>query len=64
MSPLMCAARDNPNPEVVSVLLRAGADGLSRSAEGKTALEYAAWNSNLAGTPQYRELERASLQTP
>ena len=36
----MGAARVNDNPEVVKVLLDAGADGKLKSNEGKTALDY------------------------
>ena len=47
MPPLLWAARDNPNPRVVSVLLEAGADIHSKDQKGRTALMQAAMhNSN------------------
>src|SRR5271157_3690374 len=42
MNALMNAARSNPNPEVITALLKAGADLKTQSNEGFTALMYAA----------------------
>jgi ankyrin repeat protein len=36
-TPLMVAARNNPNPEVITVLLKSGAIAKLKSKEGKTA---------------------------
>jgi ankyrin repeat protein len=60
MTPLMDAARRNPNPEVISVLLKAGADVNTKDNEGKTALDYAKENEELKGTQAIKELEAAT----
>jgi hypothetical protein len=53
---LMYAARNNTNPEVLSVLLKAGADGKARDSSGKTAYDCAQDNKRLKGTDAYRKL--------
>lgn len=40
-TPLMLAARDNPDPEVVRTLLQLGADAQARNLHGQQALHYA-----------------------
>jgi len=59
-TPLILAARHNPNPEVITTLLRAGADGKAKSNEGKTAFDYAQYNEKLKGTDALRQLQEAS----
>jgi ankyrin repeat protein len=54
------AAFTNPNPEVVTVFLKAGADAKAKDNEGKTAFDLAYWNPALKGTDAYRHLEEAS----
>ena len=41
------------NPEVITVLLDAGADITLKSSGGKTAFDYAKNNESLKGTEQY-----------
>lgn len=57
---LMSAARSNRNPEVISVLLKNGADASIRDNEGKIAVDYAAVNTRLKNTDAYQELIAAS----
>jgi uncharacterized protein len=45
-TPLMFAASYNPNPEVISVLLKAGADVKAQDGNGRTALMWAAADQN------------------
>jgi len=49
----MCAAGANQNPEVIKVLLEAGADGKIRCKNGKTAFDYAKENKHLQNTEVY-----------
>jgi len=58
---LMLAAAYNANPDVLTALLKAGADAKAKDSGGKTALDYAQENDNLAGTEALRLLE-SSLQ--
>lgn len=44
-TPLMWAAWCNPNPEVIAVLLKAGADVNMKDANGCTPLLWAAWGN-------------------
>ena len=44
MTALMCAAEYNPNPEVITVLLKAGADVNAQDKYGTTPLMFAAKN--------------------
>lgn len=44
----MKAAGSNPNPEVIKVLLEAGADGTRKCYEGKTAFDYANYNDAIS----------------
>jgi hypothetical protein len=56
-TPLMYAASNNPDPEVISVLVQTGADVNVRTAEGWTALMYAARdNANPAVTTRLLQL--------
>ena len=48
-TPLHLAAENNPDPEVVGVLLEAGADASARAYYGQTPLHLAARNDNPAG---------------
>jgi ankyrin repeat protein len=47
-------------PEVITVLLKAGADGTAKDSMGKTAFDYAKNNEKLKGTDAIRQLEEAS----
>jgi ankyrin repeat protein len=50
------------NPEVISLLLRAGADPDLRDDYGKTALDYARKNELLQGTDALKALKAARYQ--
>ena len=50
----------NPKLEVISTLLKTGADGKAKDNEGKTAFDYAQDNEKLKGTDAYRQLQKAS----
>jgi len=60
-TPLMYAAWYNQNPEVVKVLLEAGADAKLVDDFGKKAIDYAKKNEYLLGTSIYKKLEEASM---
>jgi hypothetical protein len=49
---------------MITVLLKAGADGTIVSDEGKTAFDYAAGNPKLKGTAAYKALEKALTPPP
>jgi hypothetical protein len=51
---------NNRSPEVIMVLLRAGADGKSEDRAGNTAFYYAQGNEKLKGTFGFKQLENAS----
>ena len=51
--PRMYTADTNPNPEVITTLLKAGADAKAKNRDGKTAFDYAQKNEKLAGTKAY-----------
>ena len=57
---MMHAAEWNPNPDVVRLLLNAGADAKVKDNQGMMALDYAENNAMLAGTEVYRQLEEKS----
>jgi ankyrin repeat protein len=56
----MVAARYNQNPEVITTLLKAGADAKAKDSAGKTAFDYAKNNDRLEGTDAYSQLQEAS----
>jgi ankyrin repeat protein len=58
---LMIAAEHTVDERVVGVLLKAGANSVLKSQEGKTAWDYAMKNMNLWGTGPYADLRRAQL---
>ena len=49
----MYAAMYNQNPEEITTLLKAGADGKAKDREGKTAFDHAQVNEKLTGTDAY-----------
>lgn len=56
----MWAAGHNPNPEVIELLLDAGADGTLKDSRGKTAFDHAKeQNEALVGTDVYWRLNDA-----
>ena len=57
-TPLMIAARQNLNSEVIRFLIESGADVGVKNKEGKRALDYAEWNENLKGTDVYNLLRK------
>ncbi len=59
-TPLIWAATFNPNPEVILILLKAGADPKAKTTEGKTAFDLVQENANLKGTEAYRQLQDAT----
>lgn len=59
-TPLMYAAAFNQNPEVISALLKAGADPRAKAKDGTTALSLAEGNQALKGTQQLKDLQKAA----
>ena len=59
MTALMWAAKHNPNPEAITVLLGAGGNGKLISSEGKTAFAYASENDKIKESQQYWDLNKA-----
>jgi ankyrin repeat protein len=53
----MGAALFNENPEVVELLLEAGADPAAEDVHGNTAWDYVRMNRQLAGTTAFASLE-------
>ena len=58
LTPLMLAANCG-NPEAITALLRAGADGKLKDNSGKTAFDYVAGNEELIGVDLYKVLDKA-----
>ena len=56
----MVAAGWNFNPEVLNVLLKAGADVNEKDKNGRRAVDYARGNKRLAGTDALKRLEELS----
>ncbi|HJM39611.1 MAG TPA: ankyrin repeat domain-containing protein, partial [Planctomycetota bacterium] len=56
---LMLAARYNSSLEVITVLLKAGANAKTKSKTGETALDYAKENEKIYKTKAYWELNDA-----
>ena len=61
-TPLMHAASFNSNPDVITVLLKAGADVKVKSRLGETALDYAKENEEIYKTKAYWELNDANYK--
>ena len=61
LTALMAAAWNSPSPEVITVLLQAGANANRKDREGKTALDYAEMNGKVKGTDAYLELKKATF---
>jgi uncharacterized protein len=59
-TPLMDAAGYNPDPDVIGILLKAGANARATNRDGETALDIAQRNPDLQGTDAIRKLEKAS----
>jgi ankyrin repeat protein len=57
---LMLAACHTTNPEIVQLLIEAGADTRAKDNEGKTAFDLAAANGALRGSAAYQALTRAA----
>ena len=55
---LILAAQYTRNPEVISVLLEAGADANKEDDSRMDARNYAGMNEHLQGTPVLRELQK------
>ena len=62
LTPLMIAAMNNLEPEVITILLKSGANGTQKSNEGKTAFDYAKDNESIKGTNAYWELNDAQYK--
>ena len=54
------AARDNPNPEVITALMKVGAVPKAKDSCNKMTIDYAEYNQNLKGTDAYRKLNDLS----
>ena len=59
LSPLMLAAANTSNPDVVSALLKAGADAKAKNRAGETAADMAKQNYDVYNTPAYWALKDA-----
>ena len=59
---LMRAAKWNSNPEVVLVLIDAGADGATGDWRGRTAFDHVSANEALHGTDVYWRLHAARFR--
>lgn len=55
----MVAAGWNQKPEVITTLLKAGADGKAKDSWGRTAFDHAQNNKKLKGTDAYWKLNDA-----
>jgi len=62
MTLLMMAAQETVDPEIITALLNAGADGSLRDDDDNTAYDYAKENENLKGTKQYWDLNDARFK--
>ncbi|MCL1874987.1 MAG: ankyrin repeat domain-containing protein [Synergistaceae bacterium] len=60
LTPLMLAARINPNLEVITTLLNHGTAPKVKDDSGKMAIDYARENENLKNAEALRRLEEAS----
>jgi len=56
----MVGARANEDPEVVIVLLNAGANGKLKSSDDMTAFDYGAGNDKLKGANALKALQAAA----
>ena len=61
-TPLICASWYNQNPEIITTLLKHGADAKAKSNEGKTALDYAKDNPKIYQTEAYWELNQVMYE--
>ena len=61
-TPLMRAAGNNSNPEVIEVLLNADANAKAKDKEGKTALDYAKDNKKIYKTKVYWKLNQLKYE--
>jgi ankyrin repeat protein len=59
-TPLMWAAWNNPNPEVISTLLNMNADARVHDKDGRTAYDWAQNNSTLNGAAALQQLRAAT----
>ena len=59
-TPLIYAAQYNPNPAVITTLLKAGADAKAKDNIGQTAFDWAQGDATLKGTDAYRMPQQAS----
>jgi ankyrin repeat protein len=55
----MCAAASSLNPDILTALLRSGADISIRASDGRTARDFAMDNAALEGTEVLRDLDIA-----
>ena len=60
LTPLMYAAGNNPDPEVLNILLGAGADPKAKDEYERMAIDYAKNNEKLVNTDAFWKLNDAS----
>ena len=56
------SARNNPKPEVIETLLKAGANAKAKDGEGQTALDYAKDNEKIYKTKVYWKLNELQYE--
>ena len=58
------SAKSDPNPEIIKILLAAGADGRLKNLDGATAFDVAEENEKLKGSDAYWSLKTAAKEVP
>ena len=62
MTPLHLASESTYNPEIITILLDAGADGTAVNSDGQTPFDLAKDNEALVGTDAYWALNDARFE--
>jgi ankyrin repeat protein len=61
-TPLLIASEFTESPEVIALLLKAGAKVKAEDSDGKTAIYYASQNAALRGTEALKELSDSTMR--